>query len=187
MDAEKQQVPESPQGKKKMNWFKKEKDGDTKSNVFRRPSLSSLSDLIHSSSVGKSQSITSLISKNSSGSDMNISRKPPVELFTSYRLELLKDSPKIHPKRLPSLHKAVYTSNYRKLKLILTGPCVIDEMDPHGLTALHIATEMGNTQMVRELLGQDGSIDGKDFLPANPNIADSSGRTPLMLVYCVRI
>lgn len=176
--------------KKKLSWLKglvklPESPSKIKLPSHQSPSLSRKSSLA---------SFKDMVLSNMGRSDSSLSLHDPGApalrlptqhvLFPALSIAMLRQTPKIHTKRLPPLLKAIYTGDLKKVNGIVakSGPGELDFLDPlHGFAPLHLAIEMESLLIVRELLGTErGDITSQQF--ANPDVADFQGRTSLMLV-----
>jgi hypothetical protein len=180
--------------KKKLSWLK----GLVK--LPESPAKNKLSSQQQSPSLSRKSSLASFkdrVLTNMGRSDSSLSlqdsgapalRMPTQNvLFPALSIGMLRQTPKIHAKRLPPLLKAIYTGDLKKVNGILAKnePGEVDSLDPlHGFAPLHLAIEMESLHIVRELLGsgrlETGDTTSQQF--ANPDIADFQGRTPLILV-----
>jgi hypothetical protein len=180
--------------KKKLSWLKglvKLPESPTKNkllpsqqspNLSRKSSLASFKDRVLNN-MGRSDSSLSL-----QDSGAPALRMPTQHVFfPALSIAMLRQTPKIHAKRLPPLLKAIYTGDLKRVNGILAKnePGEVDSLDPlHGFAPLHLAVEMESLLIVRELLGSErfetGDTTSQQF--ANPDVADFQGRTSLMTV-----
>ncbi|TPX66985.1 hypothetical protein SpCBS45565_g04096 [Spizellomyces sp. 'palustris'] len=97
------------------------------------------------------------------------SRSTSASVSSTLAQSLTPTFPPINPKKLNTLHKAVYTSNLKKI------PSLLSIRDPnkrdthHGFTALHLAARLGSLPCITLLLPYS-DIEARDL----------DGRTPLL-------
>ena len=178
------------------NWFSSKKNASPSTlaeapQVVRQRPSGNVNDDSLNKTLNLSISSISLNTNSLNASTATVSKSlentaPALPLFPELSLAIARQFPIIHANRLPSLHKATYTGDLKKVKSLISKMDTfnVDTRDSlHGLSALHLAVEMDNSLIVKELLGLSEDPETRVISTrANPNVLDMNLRTPLLMV-----